>query len=85
MKHIFKSTNDPENPGEKVIGLKDALVFAGLVFLILSGVVAVFTLIWTQWMAFRIAVTVFVTAVMFVSVVMAYFPEDRLDDEGDGA
>ena len=77
MKHIFKSTNDPENPGEKFIGLKDALVFAGLVFLILSGVVAVYTLIWTHWMAFRIAVTVFVTAVMFVTVVMAYFPEDK--------
>ena len=82
MKQIFKSTNDPENPGEKFIGLKDALVFAGIVFFILSGVVAVYTLIWTQWMAFRIAVTVLVTAVMFVAVVMAYFPEDRLDDEG---
>lgn len=77
MKHIFKSTNDPDNPGEKYIGLKDALVFAGLVFLILSGVVAVYTLIWTQWMAFRISVTVLVTAVMFVAVVMAYFPEDK--------
>ena len=77
MKHIFKSTNDPDNPGEKFIGLKDALVFAGIVFFIISGVVAVYTLIWTQWMAFRIAVTVFVTAAMFVAVVMAYFPEDK--------
>ena len=74
---LLKNSNDPDFPGEKIIGLKDALVFAGLVILTLSGVVAVYTLIWAQWLVFRISVTVLVTAAMFVVVTLAYFPEDK--------
>ena len=77
MKHIFKSTNDPNSPGEKFIGLKEAVLGVGFVILIISGLVAIYTLIWSQWVAFRVAVTVFVTAAMFLPVAMAYFPEDK--------
>ena len=47
-----------------------------LFFIIVSGLVAVYTLIWAAWPAFRTAMTVLVTACIFLAMTVAFFPEE---------
>jgi len=73
---LFKNSNDPDYPGEKQVNLKDVMLAVWLFFIIVSGLVAVYTLIWAAWPAFRTAMTVLVTACIFLILTVAFFPED---------
>ena len=73
---LFKNSNDPDYPGEKQVNLKDVMLAVWLFFIIVSGLVAVYTLIWAAWPAFRTAMTVLVTACIFIAMTVAFFPED---------
>ena len=73
---LFKNSNDPNYPGEKIVNIKDTLIAAWLVFVIISGLVAVYTLIWAVWPVFRTACTVLVTACIFLVLTIAFIPED---------
>ena len=74
---LFKNSNDPDYPGEKQVNLKDVMLAVWLFFIIVSGLVAVYTLIWAAWPAFRTAMTVLVTACIFLAMTVAFFPEDE--------
>ena len=74
---LFKNSNDPDYPGEKQVNLKDVMLAVWLFFIIVSGLVAVYTLIWAAWPAFRTAMTVLVTACIFLILTVAFFPEDE--------
>ena len=74
---LFKNSNDPDYPGEKQVNLKDVMLAVWLFFIIVSGLVAVYTLIWAAWPAFRTAMTVLVTACIFIAMTVAFFPEDE--------
>ena len=73
---LFKNSNDPDYPGEKQVNLKDVMLAVWLFFIIVSGLVAVYTLIWAAWPAFRTAMTVLVTACIFLAMTVAFFPEE---------
>ena len=73
---LFKNNNDPDYPGEKIVNLKDVMIAVWLCLIIGSGIVAVYTLIWAAWPAFRTAMTVLVTACIFLILTVAFFPED---------
>ena len=73
---LFKNSNDPDYPGEKQVNLKDVMLAVWLFFIIVSGLVAVYTLIWAAWPAFRTAMTVLVTACIFLALTVAFFPEE---------
>lgn len=73
---LFKNSNDPDYPGEKQVNLKDVMLAVWLFFIIVSGLVAVYTLIWAAWPAFRTAMTVLVTACIFIAMTVAFFPEE---------
>ena len=72
---LFKNSNDPDYPGEKQVNLKDVMLAVWLFFIIVSGIVAVYTLIWAAWPAFRTAMTVLVTACIFLAMTLAFFPD----------
>lgn len=72
---LFKNSNDPDYPGEKQVNLKDVMLAVWLFFIIVSGLVAVYTLIWAAWPAFRTAMTVLVTACIFIAMTVAFFPD----------
>ena len=72
---LFKNSNDPDYPGEKQVNLKDVMLAVWLFFIIVSGLVAVYTLIWAAWPAFRTAMTVLVTACIFLAMTVAFFPD----------
>ena len=72
---LFKNSNDPDYPGEKQVNLKDVMLAVWLFFIIVSGLVAVYTLIWAAWPAFRTAMTVLVTACIFLAMTLAFFPD----------
>ena len=72
---LFKNSNDPDYPGEKQVNLKDVMLAVWLFFIIVSGLVAVYTLIWAAWPAFRTAMTVLVTACIFIAMAVAFFPD----------
>lgn len=60
----FKSSNDPDYPGEKIVGAKDVVLLLAIVLSILSGIVSVYALIWAAWTVFRVAATILVTVVL---------------------
>ena len=72
----MNNSNDPDYPGEKQVNLKDVMLAVWLFFIIVSGLVAVYTLIWAAWPAFRTAMTVLVTACIFLAMTVAFFPEE---------
>lgn len=45
---------------EKVITTEDVLEFLWTAVLLISGIVAVFALIWAEWFVFRVAVSIIV-------------------------
>ena len=73
---LFKNSGDPDYPNEKQVNLKDVMLAVWLFFIIVSGLVAVYTLIWAAWPAFRTAMTVLVTACIFLAMTVAFFPEE---------
>ena len=74
---LFKNSGDPDYPNETVVNLKDVMISVWLFFVIVSGLVAIYTLIWAAWPAFRTAMTVLVTAGLFLGLTVAFFPKDN--------
>ena len=72
---LFKNSNDPNYPGEKIVNIKDTLIAAWLVFVIISGLIAMYALIWAAWPVFRSAMTVLVTSGLFLGLTVAFFPD----------
>ena len=73
---LFKNSGDPDYPNEKTVTTKDLMVCIWICLLIGSALVSVYSLIWTAWPAFRTAMTVLVTAGLFLGLTVAFFPED---------
>jgi len=74
---LFRNSNDPDYPGEKQVNLKDVLLAVWLFFFIVSALVAVYSLIWSAWPLFRVACTSLVTTILFMSLTIEVFPEDK--------
>ena len=71
----MKNSNDPRFPGEKEVNTKDIFVWLWIGFVIVSGLIAMYALIWAAWPVFRSAMTVLVTSGLFLGLTVAFFPD----------
>ena len=66
--------NDNKNPNEVELTADKVITFIIEIVLLLSGIVAVFALVWAQWYIFKAASTIFL-AIIFGIVVGSYLSE----------
>jgi hypothetical protein len=62
--------------GERILTVKDVLLGVWLFIIIVCCLVAVYALIWAAWTVLRTAMTVLVTACIFLSLTVSFFPEE---------
>jgi len=62
------------NPNEVELTAEKVVVFIIEVTLIVSGIVAAFSIVWSQWAIFKVAITIFL-AIIFGIGVGAYLSE----------
>ena len=73
---LFKNSNDPDYPGEKQATTKDIFVCLWIFFITVSGLAAVYSLIWAAWHTFQLSMTLLVTAGIFLVLTIAFYPDE---------